>query len=88
MDFPIRHPCPLSYQGAFVWPILFAILAPPACLLLFIKNTRWIKNDFSYHLAYKGSWFWAFFWSIIFFPIAAVVLFLNGADIEETPLSG
>ena len=86
MSSQVRHEYPFRYEGCTFWPILFAILYPPICLLLVAKNLSFIKSGMAYRLSYHGSWFWLCFWMIVLFPIGCVLVVVNGADVIETAL--
>ena len=86
MGSQIRHSYPFRYKGSVLWPILFALIYPPICILLVAKNLSFVRNDTTFHLSYHGSWFWISFWAIVFFPIGILLLCFNGADVVETTL--
>jgi hypothetical protein len=52
-------------------------------VFLFIKNVRFHKDDSAFYLRYRGSWFWAILWAILFFPIAVIIMAIRGADVVE-----
>jgi uncharacterized membrane protein YqaE (UPF0057 family) len=78
-----RHVYSLSYSGSLILLIVFAICWPPLGVFLFIKNVRFHKDDSAFYLRYRGSWFWAIFWAILFFPIAVIIIAIRGADVVE-----
>jgi hypothetical protein len=86
MTTQIRYPFPIRYSGSLLWPALFALFFPSISLLLVMKNMCFIKNSSSFRLSYNGSWFWVFFWTIVFFPVGMVLFFFRGADVIETIL--
>lgn len=81
-----RHVYPLSYKGGIFWLIVFAIIWPPLGVFLFVKNSRFIKNNSVFYIQYRGSWFWVLFWAIFFFPIAIILMAIRGADVVEETL--
>lgn len=75
---------PLRYDGNLFILILFLFIWPPLGLILWMKNGSFIKENSRVSVDYHGHYFWLFFWSIVFFPLAIALLFINGADwVEE-----
>ena len=73
---------PLSYSGNLLWPILFLLLFPPIGLLLIGLNSCVRHEGISYSLHYRGSEGWLMFWTIICYPVAIILGFLNGFDVR------
>lgn len=75
---------PFFYDGSIIL-LFISLLFPPLTAALLFINGRIIRDDTAYFLAYKGSTGWLIFWIIIFFPVALVLLVINGVDlIKET----
>ncbi|MBX9805362.1 MAG: hypothetical protein K2Y18_06385 [Alphaproteobacteria bacterium] len=76
---------PLQYRGYLFFLILFLIIWPPLGVLLLIRHACISVRNSKFYLVYHGSWGWLYFWGILFFPVAIVLLFVKGVDlIDET----
>ena len=78
-----RFSYPLSYVGNVFFLILFSICWPPLGVLLGVKNGRVVKKTSTFRIHYRGSWGWLLIWSIFFFPIAIILVFVKGVDVLE-----
>src|SRR5262245_17563940 len=75
---------PFRYSGNLIIFIILLIIWLPLGLILWMKNGSFVKENSKFYINYHGSYFWLFFWAIIFFPISIILLLVNGADwIEE-----
>ena len=79
----IKHHYPLQYKGNIIIFIVCAILFLPLGLVLAIKNGRILQNGKYLSLVYRGSYGWLIFWTILFFPIAILMLLIKGVDVVE-----
>jgi hypothetical protein len=52
-------------------------------IILAIKNGKILKDNKFLALSYRGSYGWLIFWAIVFFPVAFVLLLINGIDVVE-----
>lgn len=74
---------PLQYRGNLFFLILFLIIWPPLGVLLLIRHACIAARDSKFYLVYLGSWGWLFFWGILFFPVAFLLLFVKGVDLID-----
>lgn len=79
----IKHRYPLQYTGNIVIFIICVLLFLPLGLVLALKNGRILKEGKYLSLAYQGSYGWLIFWTILFFPIAILMLLIKGIDVVE-----
>jgi hypothetical protein len=82
-DVTVKFSSPIRYKSNLCLLILFLILWPPIGFLMILKNAYFIQGTSSFNLHYHGSWDWLYFWGIVFFPIAFVLLVLKGVDIVQ-----
>jgi hypothetical protein len=74
---------PFRYDGNLFLLILCLIIWFPVGLLMLIKHGRMCSQKSSFNCYYHGSWGWLYFWAILFFPIAIVLLLIKGIDVIE-----
>jgi hypothetical protein len=79
----IKFSSPIRYKGSLILLILFLILWFPLGVLMLLKNGYLIQRTSNLSLNYHGHWGWLYFWGIIFFPVAFVLLALRGTDIVQ-----
>ena len=80
---PVKHLYPLQYTGNVIIFIIATLLFLPLGLVLAIKNLRILQNNKYLSLSYRGSYGWLIFWTILFFPIAILMVLIKGIDVVE-----
>lgn len=83
----VTYRWPVSYKGSIVFLVITLLIWPPIGILLLCKNGYVRKKGLEMHLQYHGSWFWLFFWSILFFPVAFLLLLIRGVDVISSTLT-
>jgi hypothetical protein len=84
-DVTVKLSSPIRYTGNIFFLILFLVLWAPLGIVLLLENAYFIQGASRFSLKYHGSWRWLYLWSIIFFPIAFVLLVLKGVYIVQKP---
>ena len=79
----IKYHFPPHYTGNMILFVLCIIFFLPLGVVLAIKNMKIIRKDMFLSLSYRGSYGWLFFWAILFFPVALLMLLLKGVDVIE-----
>ena len=79
----ITHRYPLQYTGNIIIFIICMLLFFPLGIVLAIKNLRVLQHTKYISLSYRGSYGWLIFWTIVFFPIAILMLLIKGVDVGE-----
>ena len=74
---------PFSYKGSYFWLVLFLLILPPFGFCLLIKGLRVTINHVVYFVHYKGTYLWLLLWAFACFPIAFILAFINGFDLQE-----
>ena len=82
-DVTVKFSSPVRYEGNLFFLIIFLILWVPIGILLLLENAYFIQGTSRFSLNYHGSWEWLYFWGIIFFPVAFVLIVLKGVDIVQ-----
>lgn len=79
----VKFSCPIRYRGNLFFLILFLLVWLPVGILLALKNARFATESSTFYLSYHGTWGWLFFWGILFFPVAILLLLFKGIDVIE-----
>lgn len=79
----VKFSSPIRYQGNLLFLILFLLVWLPVGMLLALKNARLATESSTFYLLYQGKWGWLFFWGVLFFPIAILLLLVKGVDVVE-----
>lgn len=82
-DVTVILSSPIRYKGNLFFLILFLIVWIPIGILLLLENAYFIQGTSRFSLKYHGSWGWLYFWGILFFPVALVLLVMKGVDITQ-----
>jgi hypothetical protein len=61
--------------------VIVLCIRAPLGMMLMCKNGYVLSDDRRLSLLYHGSWFWLFFWALLFSPIALLLLLINGVDV-------
>ena len=83
----VKFSSPLHYRGSLVVLALSLFFWPPFLVILGVKNCFFEKEKKLFYCHYRGSWNWVFFWGIVFFTIAYLLLVLKGLDVVEEEIT-
>lgn len=70
----------------FFFPALFFLAFVCAIIpFLLLKNIQVHLEGCFYQMHYAGKWGWIYFWGIFCFPIAILLLLINGLTLQKHP---